>query len=111
MGEQLFLEGKTEASKAIFQNLLKEDSTNVDASINLGIVYESQGNLLSAEVMYLDALDIDESNSIALNNLAILYFRIAGKDFGGFNEIHQRTVLGGTGSVIQKRETISIDLH
>jgi tetratricopeptide (TPR) repeat protein len=75
IGEKLFLEGKVQESKEIFQALLKENPNNADAFNNLGIIYESQGKLLSAEAMYIDALEVDETNSVAMNNLAILYFK------------------------------------
>jgi Tfp pilus assembly protein PilF len=75
VGEKLFLEGKIDESKKVFQGLLKEDHRNADVSINLGVIYESQGKLLSAEAMYISALDVDEMNVIAMNNLAILYFK------------------------------------
>ena len=75
-GEALFAEGKIEEAERCFLSLLEknsEDSENVEAVNNLGVIHYARGNIEKSENYFFKAIAIKEDYSDALLNLANLY--------------------------------------
>lgn len=53
-----------------FHRVLQKDSNHVESLIQLGVIYDSYGNLDSLSYYYNRALEIDSNNALACNNYA-----------------------------------------
>ncbi len=72
LGILLAQQNKMDAATEIFKDILKENDTFAKALINLGNIYNMQGNFQLAEEQYLNAEPQGPSSGLQLN-LAILY--------------------------------------
>lgn len=54
--------------------MLTIDKTDINALLNLGVVYEKFNDFLLAENCYNKVLEIDINNTTAYYNLAVLYW-------------------------------------
>ena len=73
IGVDYMLEANSSQAFANFRQALREDSTFSPAWINIGILHRREGYLNYAEAAYLQALEIDRLNLVAMSNLANLY--------------------------------------
>ncbi len=73
MGVEFMLEGDTPRALANFRESIRTDGSFSPAWINLGILNNRGGYPDYAEAAYLQALYIDDSNLVAMSNLAGLY--------------------------------------
>ena len=74
LGYQMFNEKKYEFCKNIYKLLLSIDNTDINALLNLGVVYEKLNDFSLAENCYNKVLEIDINNATAYYNLAVLYW-------------------------------------
>jgi len=72
-GVELMLEGDTSRALGNFRESIKSDESFSPAWINLGILHNRGGYPDHAEAAYLQALNIDNRNQVAMSNLAALY--------------------------------------
>ena len=68
------------AAKKYFSILLTLDSTNVEAMTNLGIIYQENGDVLTAEEYLLKAISIDPEDYLPYLNLVVFYDAINKND-------------------------------
>jgi len=73
IGVERMLEKDMPLAFANFRESLSEDKSFSPAWVNLGILYARNNFPRYAEAAYLNALDVDGSNLVAMNNLAGLY--------------------------------------
>ena len=73
IGAEHMLGGESEAALANFRASLRQDAGFAPAWINLGILHRREGYPAWAERAYLQALDVDAFNLVAMSNLASLY--------------------------------------
>jgi len=69
MGKFYFLNGKLDQAKKEFDRAVEIKPSSADAFYNLGLVYESQNNLVSAQESYEKALSLDEKHALAKKHL------------------------------------------
>jgi tetratricopeptide (TPR) repeat protein len=70
---ELVVEGKMQEAVETFVKAIKTDSTFVQAYINLGFIFYSNGVLDKAIGLYQTALQIDPENALGHNNLGAAY--------------------------------------
>ena len=70
-----FQQGNYKAAEKQYQQILAEDSNNLDALSNLGVVYVRTGNLRSAESALKKAVGIAPDNDFLLTTLGIVEYR------------------------------------
>jgi len=70
-----FQQGNYKAAEKQYQQILSEDSNNLEALSNLGVVYVRNGNLQSAESMLEKAVAIAPDNDFLLTTLGIVQYR------------------------------------
>ncbi len=63
------------SSKQIYEFLLTINKKDINALLNLGVVYEKIEDFVNAELCYKIVLDIDKYNATAYYNLGVLYWR------------------------------------
>ena len=73
IGVERMLDGNTPFAFANFRQSIREDSEFSPAWANLGILYRREAYENYAEAAYLQALDVDAVNMVAMSNLANLY--------------------------------------
>ena len=73
MGVEYMLAGDTPRAHANFRESVRSDSAFSPAWVNLGILNNREGYPNYAEAAYLKALDIGDTNRVAMSNLAALY--------------------------------------
>ena len=73
MGVEHMLGGDTPLALANFLESIREDRLFSPAWVNLGILNNREGYPNHAEAAYLEALDVDDGNLVAMSNLAGLY--------------------------------------
>lgn len=73
IGAELMLSGETLQALANLRAGVREDATFAPAWINLGILHRREGFPAWAEAAYLQALEVDRFNLVAMSNLANLY--------------------------------------
>jgi Tfp pilus assembly protein PilF len=73
IGVERMLADETEAAYAYLQQSLAEDATFSSAWVNMGILHRREGYPDYAEVAYLKALEYNDSDLLAMSNLAALY--------------------------------------
>ena len=73
IGVEHMLQGDTISALANFRESIREDGFFSPVWVNLGILNSRQGYPNYAEAAYLKALDVDDSNQVAMSNLAALY--------------------------------------
>jgi Flp pilus assembly protein TadD len=73
IGVEHMLEGDTLLAFANFRESLREDKSFSPAWANLGILYKREAQPNYAEAAYLQAIDTDSRNLVAMSNLAGLY--------------------------------------
>ena len=67
------LEGDTLLALANFRESLREDNSFSPAWVNLGTLYARESYPRYSEAAFLNALDVDSTNLVAMSNLAGLY--------------------------------------
>lgn len=76
LGAELMQDGRlTEAFVAFRRAIAENDRRFSPAWTNLGTLYNRKGHVLHAEAAYLQALEADRSDLIAMSNLTALYER------------------------------------
>ena len=73
MGVEHMLEGDSALALANFRESVREDGLFSPAWVNLGILNNREGYPNYAEAAYQKALDVDDSNLVAMSNLAALH--------------------------------------
>jgi len=73
MGVEYMLEGDTSKALANFRESIRSDAAFSPSWVNLGILHTRGGYPNYAESAYLEALDIGDTNLVAMSNLAALY--------------------------------------
>ena len=73
MGVERMLADETEAAYAYLRQSLAEDETFSSAWVNMGILHRREDLPAHAEVAYLKALEYNDSDLLAMSNLAALY--------------------------------------
>jgi Flp pilus assembly protein TadD len=73
IGVERMLAGDTELAFTNFRESIREDKTFSPPWTNLGILSRQESFTDYAEAAYLKALDVDETNLVAMSNLASLY--------------------------------------
>jgi len=73
MGVEHMLQGDTLLALANFREGIREDGFFSPVWVSLGILNNREGYPNYAEAAYLKALDVDDSNLVAMSNLAALY--------------------------------------
>jgi len=73
IGVEHMLEGDTLLALANFRESIREDGFFSPVWVNLGILNNRQGYPNYAEAAYLKSLDVDDTNQVAMSNLAALY--------------------------------------
>jgi Flp pilus assembly protein TadD len=73
MGVEYMLAGDTPMALANFRESVRSDDSFSPVWVNLGILNNRKGYPNYAETAYLKALDIGDSNRVAMSNLAALY--------------------------------------
>lgn len=71
-GDILLEKDNLSEAKDQFQEALRLDSTNVEAMINYGIVFQKMGDLNQSEEIFLKALSYGKYKSLILNNLGYI---------------------------------------
>lgn len=90
-GEQLLVKGDVEAAGALFEEAIADDPNDARAWLDLGLVYEEEGEWTAAEEAYRRSAEIDGRFAEAFNNLGLL-LRERG-DLRGAIEQLERAVL------------------
>ena len=73
IGVENMLEGDTLLALANFRESLREDNSFSPAWVNLGTLYARESYPRYSEAAFLNALDVDSTNLVAMSNLAGLY--------------------------------------
>ena len=73
MGVEYMLAGDTPMALANFRESIRSDAIFSPSWVNLGILHTRGGYPNYAEAAYLKALDIGDTNMVAMSNLAALY--------------------------------------
>ena len=73
LGVEYMLEEDTPMAIANFRESVRSDSAFSPAWVNLGILYNREGYPNYTEAAYLKALDIGDTNRVAMSNLASFY--------------------------------------
>lgn len=71
-GSRLMKEGRLSEAAETFERVLKEDSTNVGANLNLGVAYARLGRFDAAMGAFERVVRLDPSNSSAHYNLGLI---------------------------------------
>lgn len=61
-------------AKQIYEFLLTINNKDINALLNLGVVYEKIGDFVNAELCYKRVLNIDKYNPMAYYNLGVVYW-------------------------------------
>ena len=74
IGYELFNQKEYMLAKQVYEFILKINKEDINALLNLGVVYERIGDTNRAESCYKEVLNIDKYNPIAYYNLGVFYW-------------------------------------